>query len=280
VSFSEHILDVSEATFEREVLLRSHEVPVVVDFWAAWCMPCKVLGPLLERLAIEAGGLFRLAKVDVDQNPNLALRFGVRGIPSVKGFRNGQVAAEFVGAQPEPMVRRFVQGLAPSEADQELEKARSLLATHHWQEAEASFREVMAREEASGAAGLGLAKSLLMQGKGREALSILKAFPPSNEVVEAERLRPLAEVLAEVEVKPDGPRPNGDPLEASLHQAARLIARGNLPAAMDGLIDILRQDKRYRGGLPKSVLLALFALLGDEDPLTRQYRDELASVLF
>jgi len=280
VSFSEHILDVSEATFEREVLLRSHEVPVVVDFWAAWCMPCKVLGPLLERLAIEAGGLFRLAKVDVDQNPNLALRFGVRGIPSVKGFRNGQVAAEFVGAQPEPMVRRFVQGLAPSEADQELEKARSLLATHHWQEAEASFREVMAREEASGAAGLGLAKSLLMQGKGREALSILKAFPPSNEVVEAERLRPLAEVLAEVEVRADGPRPNGDPLEASLHQAARLIARGNLPAAMDGLIDILRQDKRYRGGLPKSVLLALFALLGDEDPLTRQYRDELASVLF
>jgi len=280
VSFSEHILDVSEATFEREVLLRSHEVPVVVDFWATWCMPCRVLGPLLERLAIEAGGLFRLAKVDVDQNPNLALRFGVRGIPSVKGFRNGQVAAEFVGAQPEPMVRRFVQGLAPSEADQELEKARSLLATHHWQEAEASFREVMAREEASGAAGLGLAKSLLMQGKGREALSILKAFPPSNEVVEAERLRPLAEVLAEVEVRADGPRPNGDPLEASLHQAARLIARGNLPAAMDGLIDILRQDKRYRGGLPKSVLLALFALLGDEDPLTRQYRDELASVLF
>ena len=280
MSFSEHILDVSEATFEREVLLRSHEVPVVVDFWATWCMPCRVLGPLLERLAIEAGGLFRLAKVDVDQNPNLALRFGVRGIPSVKGFRNGQVAAEFVGAQPEPMVRRFVQGLAPSEADQELEKARSLLATHHWQEAEASFREVMAREEASGAAGLGLAKSLLMQGKGREALSILKAFPPSNEVVEAERLRPLAEVLAEVEVRADGPRPNGDPLEASLHQAARLIARGNLPAAMDGLIDILRQDKRYRGGLPKSVLLALFALLGDEDPLTRQYRDELASVLF
>lgn len=278
MSLSEHILDVSEATFEREVLLRSHEVPVVVDFWAVWCMPCKVLGPLLERLAIEAGGLFRLAKVDVDQNPNLALRFGVRGIPSVKGFRNGQVVAEFVGAQPEPMVRRFVQGLAPSEADQGLEKARALLATHHWQEAEAGFREVMAREEASGAAALGLAKSLLMQGKGGEALSILKAFPAGNEIVEAERLRPLAELLAEVEA--DGPRPNGDPLEASLHQAARLIARGNLPAAMDGLIGILRQDKRYRGGLPKNVLLALFALLGDEDPLTRQYRDELASVLF
>jgi putative thioredoxin len=278
VSFSEHISDVSEATFERDVILRSHEIPVVVDFWATWCMPCKVLSPLLERLTIEGGGLFRLAKVDVDQNPNLALRFGVRGIPAVKGFRNGQVVAEFVGAQPEPMVRRFIQGLAPTEADQELEKARAFLATHHWPDAEAGFREVLAREEASGPAAIGLAKSLLMQGKGGEALLILKAFPPSNEIVEAERLRPLAELLAEVE--PDGPRPNGDPLQASLYQAGRLIARGNLPAAMDGLIDLLRQDKRYRGGLPKDVLLALFALLGDEDPLTRQYRDELASVLF
>jgi putative thioredoxin len=242
-------------------------------------MPCKVLGPMLERLAIEAGGLFRLAKVDVDQNPNLALRFGVRGIPAVKGFRNGQVAAEFVGAQPEPVVRRFVQGLAPSEQDQAIEKARGFLATRHWAEAETGFREVLDREETSGPATLGLAQSLLMQGKGGEALSLLRSFPPSNEIVEAERLRPLAELLAEVETA-DGPRPNGDPLQASLQQAGRLIIRGNLPAAMDGLIDILRQDKRYRGGLPKNLLLALFALLGDEDPLTRQYRDELASVLF
>jgi putative thioredoxin len=276
VSFSEHILDVGEADFEREVLLRSHEVPVVVDFWATWCMPCKVLGPMLERMAIEAGGLFRLAKVDVDQNPNLALRFGVRGIPAVKGFRNGQVAAEFVGAQPEPVVRRFVQGLAPSEQDQAIEKARGFLATRHWAEAEVGFREVLDREEASGPASLGLAQSLLMQGKGGEALELLRSFPPSNEIVEAERLRPLAELLTEVETG----SPNGDPLQASLHQAGRLIHRGNLPAAMDGLIDILRQDKRYRGGLPKNVLLALFALLGDDDPLTRQYRDELASVLF
>jgi putative thioredoxin len=278
VSFSEHILDVGEADFEREVLLRSHEVPVVVDFWATWCMPCKVLGPMLERMAIEAGGLFRLAKVDVDQNPNLALRFGVRGIPAVKGFRNGQVTAEFVGAQPEPVVRRFVQGLAPSEQDQAIERARGFLATRHWAEAEAGFRQVLDREEASGPATLGLAQSLLMQGKGGEALELLRSFPPSNEIVEAERLRPLAELLAEVEG--DGPRQNGDPLQASLHQAGRLIIRGNLPAAMDGLIDILRQDKHYRGGLPKNLLLALFALLGDDDPLTRQYRDELASVLF
>jgi putative thioredoxin len=278
VTFSEHILDVSEATFEREVLLRSHEVPVVVDFWASWCMPCKVLGPHLERLAIEGGGIFRLAKVDVDQNPNLALRFGVRGIPAVKGFRNGQVVSEFVGAQAEAVVRRFIQSLAPTEADQALERARSLLATHHWSEAEAGFREVLVREETSGAAALGLVHSLLMQGKGSEALALLQQFPPSNEVVVVERLGPLAQLLADVE----GGEVAGsdDPLQASLMQAGRLIARNNLPAAMDGLIDILRQDKRYQGGLPKNILLAIFTLLGDDDPLTRQYRDELASVLF
>ncbi|MBM3502136.1 MAG: co-chaperone YbbN, partial [Armatimonadetes bacterium] len=114
MSWSEHIRDVDEGTFSAEVLLRSHEVPVVVDFWAAWCAPCRTLGPLLERLTVEAGGAFQLAKVDVDASPNLAVRYGVRGIPAVKGFRGGEVAAEFVGAQPEPLVRRFLQRLAPS----------------------------------------------------------------------------------------------------------------------------------------------------------------------
>lgn len=275
---SEHILDVNEANFESEVLQRSHEVPVVVDFWAAWCAPCKVLGPTLERLTIEAGGLFRLAKLNVDENPGLAARYGVLSIPAVKGFRNGAVVAEFVGALPEPKVRGFLKRLAPEETDIALEEGRSLLATRHWVEAESAFRGVLERQEMSGPAALGLLQSLLMQGKGGEATEILSAFPRSSEAAMAERLKPLADLLVEVEA--DGPRPEGDALAAGFYQAGRLIARGNLPAAMDGLLDILRQDKRYRRGAPKGVLLALFALLGDEDPLTRQYRDELASVLF
>jgi putative thioredoxin len=269
---------VDETTFEAEVLSRSHEVPVVVDFWAPWCAPCRVLGPVLERLAIEAGGAFRLAKVNVDESPNLAIRYGVQGIPAVKAFRNGEVRAGFVGARPEPIVRRFIQELAPGAAVQAVEEGTSLLATRHWPEAESAFRGVLAEDESNAAAALGLVESLLMQGRGLEALEILKDFPAGNEWAKAERLKPLAELLAEVEA--DGPHPEDDPLAAEFYQAARLIARGNLPAAMDGLVGILRQDKGYRKGLPKQILLALFALLGDEDALTRAYREELASVLF
>lgn len=275
---SEHIVDVTEATFESEVVLRSHQLPVVVDFWAPWCGPCRVLGPILERLAIEAGGDFRLARVNVDENPNLAIRYGVQGIPAVKAFHDGQIKTEFVGAQPEPVVRRFVQRLAPTEAERAVEKAQSLLATRHWQEAEEAFRSVLDEDETNSAAALGLVESLLMQGRGVEPTQILENFPAGMEWAKAERLAPLAKLLAGVEG--DGPFPEDDPMEARLYQSTRLFARGNIPAAMDGLLDILREDKDYREGLARQVLLAVFALIGDGDPLTRQYRDELASVLF
>jgi len=273
------MLDVNEANFEQEVLLRSHEVPVVVDFWAEWCGPCKVLGPILERLAIEGGGRFILAKINVDQNPGLAMRFGVQGIPAVKAFKQGKVEAEFAGSQPEPVVRRFIQRLVPSPAEQAAQAANSLLVTHHWKEAEEAFREALAEDERNAVAALGLMKSLLMQGRGGEALALLEDFPPGSEWAIAEQLRPLADLLAAVENNGPG-YDEQDPLAAELYQAGRLIVRDNLPAAMDGLLDILRQDKRYRDGLPRKILLAIFSILGDEDTLTRQYREELASVLF
>ena len=278
MTLSEYILDVSEATFETQVVLKSFEVPVVVDFWAPWCGPCRVLSPILERVAIEAGGDFVLAKVNVDENPNLSIRYGVHGIPAVKAFRNGELAAQFHGAQPERTVRKFIEQLTPSEAEQAVEQAHSLLATRHYPEAEAAYREVFEQDETNSEAALGLVESLLIQGKGSEALSILQNFPPGTAWVRAEGYLPLASLLNEVEMA----APNLDlpPLEASLYQAGRLIGRGNLPAAMDGLLDVLRQEKSYRAGLPKQVLLALFSLLGEQDPLTRKYRDELASVLF
>jgi putative thioredoxin len=278
VGLSEYILDVDEATFDSDVILRSHELPVVVDFWAPWCGPCRILGPMLERHAIDAGGSFFLAKINVDENPNLAIRYGVQGIPAVKAFVNGEVKSQFVGAQPESLVRRFIRELVPSEADRAVEKGNSLLATRHWAQAEEAFRDVFEKNEANAAAALGLVKSLLMLGRAIEAKSILDDFPPGTEWAAAERLKPLAKYMADVEG--NGPYPEDDPLAAEFYQAARLIVRGNIAAAIDGLLDILRADKNYRKGEPKEILLALFELLGDDDPMTREYRDELASIIF
>ena len=278
MSLSEHIIEVDDSTFASEVIQRSFEVPVVVDFWAPWCGPCRTLGPMLERAAIEGGGAFRLAKVNVDDSPNLAVRFGVRGIPAVKAFRQGEVIREFVGAQPDSLVRRFLQQVAPSQADAVLEKAHGLVATRHWVEAEAAFREILGREEASAAASLGLLSCLLMQGRGQESQLVLRDFPPGTEWAQAEKLRSLADLLAEAEG--EAGEPPADPLDAQYLQAGRLVSRGNVEAAMDGLLDVLRADKNYRKGQARQALLGLFALLGEDDDLTRTYRDELASILF
>jgi putative thioredoxin len=278
MTLSEFILDVGEADFESSVILRSHEVPVVVDFWAEWCGPCKLLGPILERQAIEAGGAFLLAKVDVDENPNLAIRYGVQGIPAVKAFADGELTAEFVGAQPEAMVQRFINQVAPSEAEKAVERAQGLLGIRKWDQAEAAFQEILSEDETNSEAALGLVKSLLIQGRGGQAKNLLDDFPPGNAWASAESLKPLAEILTEAETAEI--TDESDALQASLLQSARLIGMSNIPAAMDGLLEILRQDKNYKKGIPKDILLALFSLLGDDDPLTRRYRDELASVLF
>jgi len=274
---SNDIIEVTEADFEYQVLAYSQKIPVIVDFWADWCIPCRTLGPMLERLTQEGGGIFRLAKLDVDRNQNLANRYNVRSIPAVKAFRDGKVISEFTGLIPEPRLREFLRAIAPNPADLELEKGLSLLEQQQWNQANLTFRKVLKELPGNPAALLGMAKSLLAQGQPQDAQRILHSFPLSREFSSAESLRPLAEALLEIQ---NGPSYSDDPLEAAYFNALRLVLRSNLPAAMDGLLDILRQDKRFRSGEARLVLLALFELLGDTNPLTRQYRQELASVLF
>jgi putative thioredoxin len=278
MSPSNFIVDVTEADFEYEVLSYSQNTPVVVEFWATWCQPCKKLGPMLERLAEDAQGNFRLARVDVDSNPNLALRYGVRSVPTVKAISQGQVVGEFAGMQPEMRVREFVEKLGPpSEASLAMEKASSLLAEHCWSEAETVYRSLEETNQNNPVLLLGLVKALLAQGKSGEAMFILNYFPASREYNAAQIMRPLADAM----VKADRDElPDETDLDTMFNSSIRLARRGNHLAALDGLLDILRQDKRYRSDKARQVFLGIVELLGPEDGDARQYRSELAMVLF
>ncbi len=274
---SDNIIDVSEADFEYQVLAYSQHIPVVVDFWAEWCVPCRTLGPMLERLTLEAGGAFRLAKVNVDQNQNLSLRYNVRSIPAVKAFRDGKMVSEFVGMQPEPKLKEWLRALTPSSTDLLLEKGLSLISEGEWVSSQEAFQEILKVNPDSAPALFGLAKSILAQGQVDEAQRILQSLPPSREFARAEALLPLTQALIRQQ---NGENNHDQPLEAAYQRALRLILRGNIPASLDGLLDILREDKYFRDGEVRQVILGLFELMGDENPVTRQYRQELASVLF
>ncbi|MFN2187765.1 MAG: thioredoxin [Candidatus Promineifilaceae bacterium] len=280
MAYSENVIEVHESTFEQDVVQRSYEKPVVVDFWAAWCGPCRMLGPTLERLANEPGSGFVLAKVDVDRNQGLSMRYGIQGIPAVKAFKNGEVAAEFVGALPEPRVRQFLKELIPSESDVKKQSIEDLLLDRKWGEAESAYRELLAVDPTNGETKVGLVRSLIPQGKGCEAQTLLEELQGEYSLhTTVERLMPVADYICSVSGSDDA----GVELtvvEAQYRQAARLLSKGSIAPAMDGLLEVLKYNKEYRHGQAKQVMLGIFELLGDDDPLTNVYRREMASILF
>ncbi|MBI3763525.1 MAG: tetratricopeptide repeat protein [Chloroflexi bacterium] len=172
---------------------------------------------------------------------------------------------------------RFLKQVAPDKADAALSEAQRHLNERRWAEAETAFRQLLTAQPAHPGATLGLARALIAQGHGSEAERLLEEFPASPESVEAETLRPLARFVSEAENTGEEALA---PIDAQYRQAARLVGRGQFGGAMDAILGVLRRDKRYRKDEPRRIMLALFKLIGDDDPLTREYRQELASVLY
>jgi len=204
----------------------------------------------------------------------------VRGIPRVKAFRNGQVVAEFSGLRPEPQIREFLKAIAPGSSDLTVGRANSLLSHENWQEAEGLFRKALAGNPDHPGALLGLARSLLGQGRPEAALPILREFPVSKEYVTAEQLLPLAQAISDLELGLLDLAGDDEGLTAVYTNALRLAGRGLIPAAMDGLLEVMKVDKNVRKGEAHKVMLGLLQVLGDDNPLTREYRHELATLLF
>lgn len=245
-------MDVTDSTFESEVIERSRSVPVVVDFWAEWCGPCRQLGPVLERAVAARDDKVELAKVDVDANPGISRAFGIQSIPAVKAFRDGGVVAEFVGAQPPASVERFLDSLLPSEAD-------DLVGSGD----EQSLRRALELEPARADAIVPLARMLHGRGEADEALQLLRRAP-GNFAADG--------LAARIELETAGP-------DEDVQRAFAAVDAGDYERALDLLIGHLPSADGARDDI-RRVVVGILDDLGVENPLARESRRRLASALY
>jgi len=271
------IISVNELDFEVQVLIYSDRIPVLVNFWASWEDACKRVNTQLETLVLENPGRFRLANLDVEKNPLLTGRYKVHTIPTLKTFQNGMVTHQLEGLQTNLQLIDYIRSFAPGPENLLLEKAASYLESSHYQDVEETCLEVLEDDPENPGAKLMLAKSLIWQGEYLEALTIIHHFPTSTEYQSAEKLGPLVEGLLQ-EYDPGQQRENT--LDPHYYRSLHLIQLGNIEAALDGMLEILKQDKKYRSGQPRKIILGVFELLGNEHPLVIDYRAQLANALF
>jgi putative thioredoxin len=288
------IKESSEAAFAQDVIEVSQEVPVIVDFWAPWCEPCKQLGPLLEKVVTEANGAVKMVKIDIDQNQNLAQQLRIQSIPAVYAFYQGKPVDAFQGAQPESQIREFVTKLTQtagteekSPVDEALEQAEALIESGQFEQAGAVYSQVVQHAPDNITAKAGLARCCIETGNtaGAQELidtlsddermdtaftSVISALDLAEKAAEAGDLAPL-QVAVEANPKDH---------EARYNLALALYAGGQAEAAIDALIEIIRQNRGWNDDAARLELLKLFEAIGPTDPLTMDGRKKLSSILF
>lgn len=282
-----HVFDATTETFETEVLQKSLQTPVLVDFWATWCGPCKTLGPMLEKLAGEYHGAFELAKVDVDKEQQIAAAFQIRSVPTVFLVKGGQIVDGFPGAVPEGQLREFLtqHGVIPLEAAPE--EAETVDAPPLDPQAQVDvLRAAIAAEPDKEELKLDLALALLQTGATAEATALIDALPANlstdDRAVRARARLEFASALQQApaaEVLDARIAANGDDLQARHLRGVQLLLSGQDAAALEHFLDMLRRDRTYDEGRPRKLLIDAFKVIEDED-LVGQYRRRMASLLF
>ncbi len=262
--------DVTDATFATAVLEESTRRTVVVDFWAPWCGPCRVLGPVLERLAAADGGAWLLAKLNVDQSPETSARFHIQGIPAVKAFRDGQEVADFVGALPESQVRQFLDGLAPDPSGEWLARAEAALARGQVDEARSQLSQGLAVKPSSAPLLLAMAKVELTRGQPKDAAALLQRIdaalsPKLASEVAAVRLQVRASLGA-----------GGD-----IGRAQQMAASGQFREALETLLSLVARHRRGpEGEEARKAMLELFEVVGRDSELGSSFLTRLAQELY
>lgn len=276
------VIDVTDDTFQQAVLDESKKRPVVVDFWAPWCGPCRVLGPMIEKVADELGDQVLVAKLNTDENPKVAMKYGIQSIPAVKAFKDGAVSSEFIGALPEPQVRDFFTKLTPSKSENAAAEGTRLASQGDPEGAKKQFELALADEPRNVEALVGMATLLVEEGEVEKAQPFIdKASPDRRAKALGHRifLTSFAQKHAADDVEGEAKANERDP-RARYRWGVMLAADGQYEDALNELLDSVRIDKTFADGAARKAILAVFDILGLDAPLTKEYQRTLSQVLF
>lgn len=282
------VIDIQDTShFEQQVIEASKQQPIIVDFWADWCQPCKVLIPLLTKLAEEYQGAFILAKVNADEQQELVAAAGVQSLPTVKLYKDGVLVDEFMGAKPEGELRKFLDAHVENDTDSEINQALALAESGEYEQAVEALKILNQQDPTNTEIHIAIANVYLQSGDFENCEAVLKALPANIQV--SDDTKKIQDKLALVKATSDTPKvdelllqleSNPDNHELRLQLANQYMVSNQYESALESLFYILTRDINFQEGVAKATTLKIFEALGPQEALTRKYRSKLATLLY